>query len=294
MVSIIRYDVTERVIDAARSALTSQLPNINRKISGVNLTNQFEEWWGLLNRPIQLTDGVWLLLGPERLRLGDVSGSGNDLIVNAGLDARPRIVAGTEPRIPNPPLPPLGRDTAVNGFHIAIESTIDYATASRTITEAMSGKPITEGGRTVTVRSARISPLPRGQLALTMTFSGDADGTLVLVGTPSYDRARNELIVPNLDYDLTTDSNILAAYAWLRSDALRELFRERARLPVQPLLGKGKSLLTDGLNRKLGDAVTLSARVDSVSVGGVYVTAPGIVIRAVATGNAGMQVRQRR
>jgi hypothetical protein len=294
MVSIIRYDVTERVIDAARSALTSQLPNINRKISGVNLTNQFEEWWELLNRPIQLTDGVWLLLGPERLRLGDVSGSGKDLIVNAGLDARPRIVAGTEPRIPNPPLPPLGRDTAVNGFHIAIESTIDYATASRTITEAMSGKPITEGGRTVTVRSARISPLPRGQLALTMTFSGDANGTLVLVGTPSYDRVRNELIVPNLDYDLTTDSNILAAYAWLRSDALRELFRERARLPVQPLLEKGKSLLTDGLNRKLGDAVTLSARVDSVSVGGVYVTAPGIVIRAVATGNAGMQVRQRR
>ena len=52
-VSLIRYDVTERVIDAARAALTDQLPGIDRKISEVNLTDRFEEWWGLLNRPIQ-------------------------------------------------------------------------------------------------------------------------------------------------------------------------------------------------------------------------------------------------
>ena len=291
-VSIIHYDVTQRVIDAARSALTRQLPNIDRKISGVDLTARFQEWWKLLNRPIQLTDNVWLLLSPERLRMGNVSGSGNDLIVDAGLDARPRIVAGAEPHTSIPPLPPLGRDTVSNGFHIVLGATIDYATASKTITDALNGKSITEAGRTVTVRGARVSPLPHGQLALAMTFTGDAHGTLVFVGTPIYDRRIGQLTVPNLDYDLTTDSELITAYAWLKADGLRSLFRETARFPVQPLLDKGKSLLSDGLNRKLGDAVTLSARVDSVDVAGIYVTAPGIVIRAVATGNAGMQVRQ--
>ena len=291
-VSVIHYDVTERVIDAARSALVTQLPEIDRKISGVDLTGRFQEWWGLLNRPIKLADNVWLLLGPERLRLGKVSGSSNDLVVDAGLDARPKIVAGPEPHPLLPPLPPLGRDTASNGFHIVLEATIDYPTASKTITDALNGKSISEAGRTVTVRGARVSPLPHGQIALAMAFTGDAHGTLVFVGSPKYDRPTGQLTVPNLDYDLTTDSDLITAYAWLKSDALRSLFRDKARLPVQPLLDKGKSLLTDGLNRKIGDAVTLSAHVDSADVAGIYVTASGIVVRAVAIGNAGVQVRQ--
>jgi hypothetical protein len=293
-VSIIRYDVTQRVVDAARSALTSQLPEIDRKIARVDLTDHFQEWWALLNKPIRLTDNVWLLLGPKKLRMGDVSGTTKELIVDAGLDASPRIVTGPEPQVQAPPLPPLSRDTASNGFNIELGSTIDYPTASKTITDALTGKSITEAGKTVTMREARVSPLPKGQLALAMTFTGDANGTLVFIGKPVYDRKAGELRVPDLDYDLSTDSDLISAYSWLKSDALRELFRDKARLPVEPLLEKGKSLLTDGLNRKLGDAVTLSARVDSVDVAGIFVTAPGIVVRAVATGNAGMQVRQRK
>ncbi|MFI5239491.1 MAG: DUF4403 family protein, partial [Gemmatimonadales bacterium] len=293
-VSIIHYDVTQRVIEAARSALVSHLPDIDRKISSVDLTDHFQEWWTLLNQPIQLADNVWLLLGPDRLRLGPVSGggTGNNLIVDAGLDARPRIVTGAEPQLATAPLPPLARDTAASGFHVVLEGTIDYATASKAINDALSGKSITEAGRTVTVRAASVTPLPRGQLALGIKFTGDAQGTLVFVGTPKYSRRTGELDVPNLDYDLTTDNELITAYAWLKSDALRELFRDRARIPVQPLLDKGRSLLSDGLNRKLGDAVTLSAHVDSVDVAGIYVTAPGIVVRAMATGNAGMHVRQ--
>lgn len=291
-VSIIRYDVTQRVIDAAREALTDHLPDIDRKISRVDLTDRFQEWWTLLNKPIQLTDNVWLLLGPERLRMGRVSGSGTDLTVDAGLDARPTIVTGPEPHPATPALPPLARDTVATGFQIVLGGLIDYPAASRTITDALKDRPITEAGRTVTVTSARVSPLPHGQLALAVAFTGDANGTLVFVGRPTFDRRAGELRVPDLDYDLSTDSDLIAAYSWLRSDALRELFRDRARLPADVLISKGRDLLSAGLNRKLGDAVTLSATVDSVDVAGIYVTAQGIVIRAVAVGNAGMQVRQ--
>jgi hypothetical protein len=173
-----------------------------------------------------------------------------------------------------------------------LEGTIDYATATGAVADALRGKSITEAAQTVTVRDASITPLPRGRLALAIKFDGDAHGTLVFVGTPEYDRGTGQLTVPNLDYDLSTDSDLINAYAWLKSDALRSFFRDKSRIPVQPLLGRGRSLLSDGLNRKLGDAVTLSATIDSVDVAGIYVTAPGIVVRAVAIGNAGMQVRQ--
>jgi hypothetical protein len=47
------------------------------------------------------------------------------------------------------------------------------------------------------------------------------------------------------------------------------------------------------LNRKLGDAVTLGADVDSVAVKGLYVTRDGLVVRAEALGRARVSVKQR-
>jgi hypothetical protein len=100
------------------------------------------------------------------------------------------------------------------------------------------------------------------------------------------------LTVPDLDYDLEADSRLINSLAWLRSDALRRTFREKARFPVAAALGRGRSLLLEGLNRKLGDAATLSATVDSVDVRGLFVTRDGLLVRAEAKGRARMEVRQ--
>ncbi len=291
-VSILRYDVTNQVVDAARKALTSRLPEIDSKISNVDLTNRFTNWWGLLNKPIRLTDQVWLVLHPEQLHVGSVGGNGHVLTVQAGLDARPKILTGPEPRADTVPLPPLSHDNISGGFHVLVGGTVDYATASRAITDALKGRKITQGGKTVTAQSVVVTPASGGKLSLAATFSGDAQGVIAFIGTPHYDQARGVLTVPDLDYDLATDSDLINAYAWLRSDALRSLLREKATIPVAPLLDRGKALLTDGLNRKIGNAVTLSATVDSVGVRGLYVTREGVVVRAEAIGKAGMSVKQ--
>jgi hypothetical protein len=290
-VSILHKDVTDQVVSAARSALVDHLPDIDRKVAAVNLQDRFNEWWALLAAPIQLADGVWLVLGPERLRMGKVSGRERVLSVPVTLDARPRVVTGTQP----PPaektaLPPLGRDTASNGFHILIDGDVDYGTASRALTEAFGQKSITEGGRKITVDRVVVLPGAKGQLALSLTFSGDAKGTLRLVGTPKYDAAHRQLIVPDLDYDIAVDDALIKTYSWLRSDALRATFRERAHLPVAAVLARGRGLLLEGLNRTIGDAMTISATVDSVAVRGLYVTLDGVVIRAEALGRARVAV----
>jgi hypothetical protein len=78
----------------------------------------------------------------------------------------------------------------------------------------------------------------------------------------------------------------------LRSDVLREELRARARIPVADALAKGRGLLMEGLNRKIGDALTIAGRVDSVAVRDLFVTRDGLVVRAEATGRAGVLVRQ--
>src|SRR5206468_10601541 len=72
-VGLLHTDVTDRVMGAARSALETKLGDIDRKVGKVSLSSHVAEWWQLLNRPIRLTDSVWLMLHPERLRMGSVS-----------------------------------------------------------------------------------------------------------------------------------------------------------------------------------------------------------------------------
>lgn len=293
-VSFLKKDVTDRVVEAARSALASQLPTIDKQIATVDLTERATEWWAILARPIRLHDDVWLVLGPERLRAGRVSGASKVLTVPVTLDARPVIVTGpTEPVVAPSVLPPLGADTTADGFRIVVDGLIDYGTASRELTSALSEKTFTQSGHSVSVLQATVRPLAKGRLSLVVVFAGDANGKLVLSGTPFIDHRHYVITVPDLDFDLASDNKLLATFAWLKSSTLRDQIRRRSTISMIPALDRGRALLREGLNRRIGDAVTLSATVDSVGVRDLFVTRDGIVVRAEASGRAGMSVRQR-
>lgn len=293
-VSILHHDVTERVVEAARAGLASQLPAIDRKVASVDLTEHVAEWWAMLAHPIKLRDGVWLLLGPERLRLGHVSGRAKIIVVPVSLDARPRIVTGTsEPAVVNTALPKLERDSASEGFHIVLDGVVDYGIASRELTDALAAKSFTQSGKTIAVQQVSVLPKSKGRLALSVSFTGDANGTVELVGTPEIDREHAMIAVPDLDFDLQSDSKLLQTYTWLKSDELRTEMRKRARISITPALDRGRALLLEGLNRKVGDVLTLTATVDSVAERGLFVTRDGLIVRAEATGHAGVSVKQR-
>jgi hypothetical protein len=176
-VGILHTDVTDQVIAAARAALLENLPAIDRRVGSVDLSDHFQEWWRMLEAPIPLADGVWLVLGPEQLRIGRVTGRERVLSVPVSLDARPRVVTGAAPpTVDSLPLPPLGRDTASSGFHILIDGDVDYATASRALTDAFARRTIVQGGRKIRVDRVGVLPAPKGQLALSLTFSGERRG----------------------------------------------------------------------------------------------------------------------
>ena len=293
-VRMLHYDVTDRIVHAARDALVDRLPAIDSTIGAVDLTDHVTEWWGALSRPIRLTDGVWLLLGPTRLRMGDVRGDGHALIVHVGLDARPRIVTSdSAPVVAALPLPPLAADTGAHGYHILLEGLVDYGTASQALSGAVRGAVVSEQGHTVTIDSVLVSAESGGRLGLAVAFHGDAKGTLFLVGVPVHDPARHGIAMPDLDYDLHTSSPLINAYSWLASSALVMLLRDKAIVPEAGALDRGRALLLEGLNRKIGDAMTLAATIDSVAARGVYVTRRGLVLRAEAMGKATVAVKER-
>jgi hypothetical protein len=292
-VTFLRFDVTERVAEAAYRGLAALLPTIDKRVAKVDLTKHAKGWWNALNRPIRLTDSVWLVLGPRQLRMGRVRGVGHQLIIQAGLDASPQVITGSRPRETSSPLPPLLHDTIPNGYHIMIDGLVDYGTASRGLTAAMHDRTFERAGKTIHILDVTAQPSDSGRLSISVRFEGDTEGHLRLTGVPVYDSASGEMRVPDLDYDLQTSDQLVNAYAWLRSDDLRARLRDAMHVSVQPALDRGKDLLRKGLNRTVGKSLRLSAEVDSVALRGVYVLRTGLLVRAEAIGNAGVAVRQR-
>ncbi len=135
------------------------------------------------------------------------------------LEARPRVlVSVTEPALDTVPLPALGRDTVgAQDFHIVMDGVVDYGAASRELTKAFGAKILREGKNAVRIGAVAVTPLAKGQLALDVTFSGDANGVVRLTGTPWIDRVRDVITVPDLAYDIKSDNKVLTTYSWLRS-----------------------------------------------------------------------------
>ena len=292
-VSILHKDVTPQIVDAARSALIDKLPMIDRKIGSVDLTSHVTDWWGMLTQPIQLAPDAWLILSPQRLSVGRMRGRSKILTVPVSLDARPMIVTGrVQPVVAVTAIPPLGRDSASDGYHVVMDGVVDYGTASRELTAALGARTFTQSGHTIGISSVTLVPQPKGKLAVGVVFTGDATGTVHLRGTPRIDHAHDQIVVPDLDFDLQTDDALLKSYAWLKSDAMRKELRSRARISAAPALARGRAMLLEGLNRKIGDALTMTATVDSVGVLGLFVTRDGLVVRAEAHGQAFVSVRQ--
>ena len=291
-VTVFNIDVTGRVIEAARNAVTGKRSLIDQKIAALDIRPRFQEWWHLLQRPIPLTDSVWLQINPSAVRMGESVGTRRTLVTALGFSASPRIVTGSRPAPLETPLPPLDPAAVGDGLHILLDGVIGYDIASRLLEDKLKGKKIDRAGQTLEVSHVRLFGIGGGKLALELRFKGAAQGRIYFVGTPRYDAGTNELFVPDLDYDVGSANALVSGLEWVKHNDVREFFRQRARWSVGSVMQKGREQLAKGLNRDLAPGVRLTADVKAVHGLAVNAQRSAILLRAQADANAKLTVKK--
>jgi hypothetical protein len=294
-VTIVKYDVTERVLAAARSQLEGKAQVVDARLRRVDVRERVEKWWGLLHRPIRIRDSLWLQLQPAAIRLGPLTGDEDALVATLGLTANPRIVTGPRPDSTAVVLPALGgaepdRATPEEGLSVLVEAALDYAEASRILASEVVGRRIERNGQRVEVTSAAVGPAGGGRLVLSVGFAGAADGTARLVGRPVFDSTSGELRVPDIDFDLASENVVVRGFDWLKHDDVRDTLRTLARWPAAALVDVARAKMETALNRELATGVRLTASVPHARVLDVRAMRSAIVLRAAATGNAALFV----
>ncbi len=293
-VTIFKVDVTDRVVNAARSELEKRLAVLDEKIGAVNVRSHFEKWWRLLQRPIRLSDSVWLLLQPRGVHLGPIVGSARMISIDVGLRGEPRVVTGPRPPDGTDSLPRLERERARHeqALHVLLEGELSYDLANAVLTKNVVGKRVRHGARWITIRDARLSGIGGGRVALALRFTGAASGIVYLVGTPRFDPETRQLYVPDLAYDVSSADLLVRGMEWMRRGDVQNLLRTRARFPVADLVEQARQRLERGMNRPLGQNARLVAKIATGDVLAVRATSAGILVRASANGSARLEVNR--
>jgi hypothetical protein len=291
-VTVFNINVTDRVIEATKTALEAKRPMIDQKIGSLDIRSRFEGWWHLLEQPIPLTDSVWLTINPSAVRMGENVGVKKTLVTALGFSASPQAVTGQKPPTVETPLPPLYPAAVGNGLHVLLEGVVGYDVASALLRKHLVGKEFNKAGRTFVVKDVRMFGIGGGKLALELQFKGGASGKVYLVGTPRYDAATNELFVPDLDYDVGSANLLVSGVEWLKHDDVRDFIRSQARWSVGNVMDLGKEQIVKGLNRDLAPGVHLAAAVQQVQGISVHPRRTNIRLRAQADAIAKLTVKQ--
>ena len=291
-VTFLKVDVTEQVVRAIRPLLAAKLPALDRKIAAFDVRTRVEKWYGMLQRPIRVRDSLWLDLAPEQLRLGTFSLHDSALVATVRLYAHPRLLAGPQPRDPQSPLPPLAPALREVGdsARIRIEGLLPYDVASATLSRELIGRTFRRFGRSVHIDSLSVSPLDDGRVVLAVRVRGDIDGTAYLVGTPQIDPTTRALVVPDLDFDVSTSNALVQGLAWLRKGDMVAQLRKQARFPLDTILEETRAKVEGALNRDLTSGVQLSGTVRTGRLLDVLVHPRWLVVRAEAVGTLALDV----
>lgn len=292
-VTVFRFDVTERVVNATREVLQKQLATLDKNLAGVNTRARFESWWRKLQTPIRLTDSIYLTLNPRTAQLGKVSSNERTLIANVRLSVQPQVVTGVRPNdfTLMTPMPPLTfGDTKGGGMDILMEAQFTYPVASSLLGKALRGRNVKQGGRRVVVRDVRLFGIGGGRVALAVDLAGDATGRIYFTGKPVIDTLTRQVTVPDLDYDVGSANLLVQSLKWFKGQDLRDTLRLRARLPDSAAVGKLVPLAERGMNRQLTEGVVLRAQIDEAHGLRVRATTHDVRVYALARGAAHLAI----
>jgi hypothetical protein len=289
-VSFLSINVTDKVVGAVRDQLQQKLPKVDATLARFDLRSHILGWYNLLNKPVKISDSVWIVFNPGIVRYGGLHLNDSTLVADIRLFAQPTIVTGAKPQEKYTALPPLERAarTVGDSARVMIEAELGYDVASAMLKKQLVGRTFTRFGRKVRIAYVRCYGLGDGRLAVGVKFSGSISGEGYLVGTPKFDPASNMLYVPDLDFDVSTSNKLVQGLAWLKKGDVITQLREAARFPLTDVLDAMRLKVEEKINRDLTEGVHLTATLRTGRVIDVAALQRAMIVRAEAVGSIGL------
>lgn len=242
----------------------------------LTLQKPVAQLWAGVFAPIKLqTKPVsWLILQPERIRVGLPHVAGDALVMGLGVDARARLIASdTMPSVTPtvlPPPAPLGGPS--NHFAVNVPVMLPYAQAARMALDLLAKNPPRVGSHTLKI--TKLDILPSGQdvvIAASFCIGENFDpadvlsgcGSGYLRGVPQYDTQSQTIRIANVRYDVLTQNWMLSVMRGLAGGDLGHEMEKALQFKVGSQIGNIQAQVSAALARPQGSVVAVSGSVQS-------------------------------
>lgn len=267
--------------------------------SDIRLKPQAQKLWHKAFQPIRVAKKpqAWLVLAPQRLRVGQLQTVNNAVVLTLGLDVRAHVVVGDQPEPPHqyPPLPPPAplSNTPSNSFRFTVPMLLPYAQAEKLALQRLHDKPLHVKG--VLVKFSELHILPSGQDVIVKTrfcvtqswdpFGWfDSCGTGYLRGKPVFDAKAGIVRITNVHYDIATADILLATMKFLAGDELGRELETKLVFKVSSDLQKLESQIQSAMAKPQGHGVSITGTVTGFGAPTLTWTKDGFLAQLSAEG----------
>ncbi len=190
--------------------------------------------WPTLNQPLPLGQGLWLLLHPQSVAVGDVHGTGVLLQLRLQMRAQPELLGQRPAPAPLPAMPPLASLSPEQGAHLALRIALPLERADALLDANLAHRPWSLGGHQVELAALRTYG-HGDQAVLSLDLVQPLSGRIDLYARPQLDTAAGTLSFVDPDYTLDTQSTLARSAAWMLGPKVRHQLAERLQLHFSDL-----------------------------------------------------------
>ena len=291
--TVANIDVTPLVEKEFRKQMQNSLREALRKLAPAMqaIRQQAGRSWSLLQEPVALGQGNWLVLRPTGVALSRISGQGEHLDTQLAISMQPVLLTGSEAAGKPLPLPPLGRYSPRSaGLNLQLAVDLDFAMLNQRLASTLAGQNFDIKGRQAGIK--KIDLAGNGQeISARLELTGEIAGTTELRARLAYDVQDRKLLLQDLTFDYAAEDFTMEMLAKALHEPIRQALADAANQALAQHLELLSGRLGAVLEKITPAGVTLDMTTLQLRSAQIHILPQGIRLDGTATGSARLVLR---
>ena len=280
-------DITGLVVKGLKSELDLAKTDMEKRYGLTDIKPKVQLVWNELNRIYSLPGLGFLKLNPQRLHVNNLYAQGDSLHIFLGLSARP-VISFEKPIEVSTAVPPMQPVNNISGFNVFLDAVLNYDSLNSILNAKANGKvfDLDKGPvrKKFVVKDCSLMGAGNEKLIIKLNFGGDEEGTVYLIGKPSYDEQAKMFEIKDMDFDIKTKDAILKAADWLFNRRIVNEISKYTRFDLSQYIETAKSMMNAQLNKEWMPGIRSNGIVNDLKLTGIYPLNQHLIIRSNCSG----------
>jgi len=250
--------------------------------------------WTEAQKPMQVSaeNNLWVRITPKDVIVSPFETKGQKLNVSISLQALIESFMGVKPEQNKPTAVPVFKMAATQPkeFNLNIAADATYDKISEMAKSQLVNKTFTEGKKTITITDLSVFG-SNGKPVFVADVTGSLKGRIYFTGTLAYNAEKVAVEVLNPEFDLKTKNALVKSAGWLLNGLIIKKITPYLTYSVKTELESMKAEANKMLsNYKMYDGVSLTGKLNNVSVKSLDLVPGAIRLNANVRGNIALNV----